>query len=75
MLGDRVQGRPYNRETLRYTLTGELATSGHFYIKPRGRIRVKSGAVLDYETKSSYTGKVEYTVGRPSPAPSTSRST
>ena len=62
MLGDRVQGRPWNGETLRYTLTGELATSGHFYIKPRGRIRVKSGAVLDYETKSSYTGKVEYTV-------------
>ncbi|MCY3655644.1 MAG: fibronectin type III domain-containing protein [Chloroflexi bacterium] len=63
MLGDRVQGVPHNGETLRYTLTGELATSGHFYIKPRGRIRVKSGAVLDYETKSSYTGKVEYTVG------------
>ncbi|MYA20950.1 MAG: hypothetical protein F4Z25_12065, partial [Chloroflexi bacterium] len=54
MLGDRVQGVPYNGETLSYTLTGELATSGHFYIKPRGRIRVKSGAVLDYETKSSY---------------------
>ena len=62
MLGDRVQGRPWNGETLSYTLTGELATSGHFYIKPRGRIRVKKGAVLDFETKSSYTGKVEYTV-------------
>ncbi|MYE07093.1 MAG: hypothetical protein F4Y04_07745, partial [Chloroflexi bacterium] len=63
MVGDRVQGNPHNGETLTYTLTGELATSGHFYIKQRGRIRVKRGAVLDYETKSSYTGKVEYTVG------------
>ena len=63
MVGERVQGNPHNGETLTYTLTGELATSGHFYIKPRGRIRVKSGAALDYETKSSYTGKVEYSVG------------
>ena len=65
MVGDRVQGVPYTGDTLSlgYTLSGELATSGKFYIKPHGRIRVKSGAVLDYETKSSYTGKVEYTVG------------
>ena len=66
MLGDRVQGRPYNGQALTYTLTGELADSGNFYIKPFGRIRVKSGANLDYETKSTYTGKVEYTIqGQP----------
>ena len=65
MVGDRVQGVRWNNEgtlALGYTLTGELATSGNFYIRPHGRIRVKNGAVLDYETKSSYTGKVEYTV-------------
>ncbi len=62
-IGDRVQGFPHNGETLTYTLTGELATSGLFRIMPRGRIRLLSSAVLDYETKSSYTGKVEYTVG------------
>ncbi|MCY4575193.1 MAG: fibronectin type III domain-containing protein, partial [Chloroflexi bacterium] len=66
MVGDRVQGRPYNGQALTYTLTGELADSGHFYIKPFGRIRVKSGANLDYETTSTYTGKVEYTIqGQP----------
>ncbi len=66
MVGDRVQGSPYNGQALTYTLTGEPADSGHFYIKPFGRIRVKEGASLDYETKSSYTGKVEYTIqGQP----------
>ncbi len=66
MLGDRVQGRPYNGLALTYKLTGEPVDSGHFYIKPLGRIRVKSGANLDYETKSTYSGKVEYTIqGQP----------
>ncbi len=66
MVGDRVQGHPYNGQALTYTLTGELADSGNFYIKPLGRIRLKSGANLDYETKSTYTGKVEYTIqGQP----------
>ena len=60
-VGDPVTGAPYDGETLTYTLTGEAANA--FVINSAtGQISVKQGATLDYETKSSYTGKVEYTV-------------
>ena len=68
-VGDPVTGTPYDDgddqtdDALTYTLTGEAATSGAFVIdSASGQISVKQGATLDYETKSSYTGKVEYTV-------------
>ena len=63
VVGDPIVGTPYDGETLTYTLTGEAATSGAFEIdSATGELSVKQGATLDYETKSSYTGKVEYTV-------------
>ena len=63
LVGNPVTGTPYNGETLTYTLTGEASTSGAFEIdSATGQIKVKQGASLDYETKSSYTGQVEYTV-------------
>ena len=46
-------------ETLSYTLAGEAADA--FVVdSATGQIRVKTGATLDYETKTSYAGKVEY---------------
>ncbi len=62
-VGAPVTGTPYNNVALSYTLTGEAATSGAFVIdSATGQISVKQGAGLDYETKSSYSGQVEYTV-------------
>ncbi len=62
-VGTAVTGTPYNGGKLTYTLTGEASTSGAFEIdSATGQIKVKQGAILDYETKSSYTGLVEYTV-------------
>ena len=68
-VGDPVTGTPYDDgddetdDALTYTLTGEAVTSGAFVIdSATGQISVKPDASLDYETKSSYTGKVEYTV-------------
>ncbi|MDE2640775.1 MAG: fibronectin type III domain-containing protein, partial [Chloroflexota bacterium] len=57
-VGDPVTGTPYddgNDETddaLTYSLTGDVATA--FVIdSPSGQIRVKQGASIDYETKTS----------------------
>ena len=62
-VGDPVTGIPYGTETLFYTLTGEAATSGAFEIdSSTGQITVAEGATLDHEAKSSYTGKVAWTV-------------
>ena len=62
-VGRTVVGNPYETETYTYTLTGEAATSGAFEIdSASGQISVKQGASLDYETKTSYTGKVHWTV-------------
>ena len=58
-----MTGTPYGTETLFYTLTGEAATSGVFEIdSSTGQVSVAEGATLDHETKSSYTGKVKWTV-------------
>ena len=60
-VGNPVKGVPYGEETLTHTLTGEA--SGAFEIDAStGQITVKTGATLDYETKSSYAGKVTWTV-------------
>ena len=62
-VGAAVTGTPHGSETLYYTLTGEAATSEAFEIdSSTGQISVAEGASLDYETKSSYTGKVKWTV-------------
>ena len=68
-VGDPVTGTPYDDgddetdDALTYTLTGEAATSGAFVIdSATGQISVKQDANLDFETKSSYTGKVNWTV-------------
>ncbi|MYK88766.1 MAG: hypothetical protein F4018_10760, partial [Acidobacteria bacterium] len=62
-VGDPVTGTPHGTETLSYTLSGEASTSGAFVIdSASGQISVKQGASLDRETKSSYTGKVHWTV-------------
>ncbi|MDE0473185.1 MAG: fibronectin type III domain-containing protein, partial [Gammaproteobacteria bacterium] len=68
-VGDPVTGTPYDDgddetdDALTYTLTGEAATSGAFVIdSASGQISVQEDANLDYETKSSYTGSVTWTV-------------
>ena len=68
-VGDPVTGTPYDdgddqtNDALSYTLSGEVSTSGAFVIdSATGQISVKQGATLDRETKSSYTGKVHWTV-------------
>ena len=68
-VGAPVTGTPYDdgddetNDALRYTLTGEAATSGAFVIdSATGQISVQEDADLDYETKNSYTGKVNWTV-------------
>ena len=68
-VGDPVTGTPYDDgddatdDALTYTLTGEAATSGAFVIdSATGQISVQEDANLDYETKSSYTGSVTWTV-------------
>ena len=58
-----VEGTPYGDDPFVYTLTGEAATSGAFVIdSATGWISVAEGATLDYEAKSSYAGKVNWTV-------------
>ncbi|MCY4571692.1 MAG: fibronectin type III domain-containing protein, partial [Gemmatimonadetes bacterium] len=59
--GRPVVGNPYGEETYTHTLTGD-ATDAFVIDATTGQISVKEGASLDYETKSSYTGKVEWTV-------------
>ncbi|MDE0195862.1 MAG: fibronectin type III domain-containing protein, partial [bacterium] len=66
-VGDAVTGTPYddgNDETddaLTYSLTGDAAAA--FVIdSASGQISVKQGATIDYETKTSYTGRVNWTV-------------
>ena len=68
-VGDPVPGTPYDDgddqtdDALTYTLTGEAATSNAFTIdSATGQISVKQGAIIDFETKSSYTGRVNWTV-------------
>ncbi|MDE2868042.1 MAG: fibronectin type III domain-containing protein, partial [Chloroflexota bacterium] len=68
-VGDPVTGTPYDDgddqsdDALTYTLTGEAATSNAFTIdSSTGQISVKQGATVDFETKSSYTGRVNWTV-------------
>lgn len=67
----QVAGRPYVGDTDGYTysLAGEVETSGLFEIdRSTGRITVKTGATLDYESeKNTYTGKVEWSVYEPGP--------
>ena len=67
LVGDPVTGRPYDDgdpetdDSLTYTLTGEAASA--FVIdSATGQISVAEGATLDYETKSSYTGQVNWEV-------------
>ncbi len=62
-----VAGTPYDDgddstdDTLTHTLHGEAAT--YFEINgASGLIRVKQGTTLDYETKTTYTGQVKWTV-------------
>ena len=69
LVGGRVTGIPYDDgdpdtdDALVYTLTGEAADSGLFVIdSSAGQISVAKGATLDYETKNSYTGQVNWTV-------------
>ena len=71
-VGDPVTGTPFDdgddqtNDALTYTLTGEAATSGAFVIdSATGQISVKQGATIDYETKTSYTGRVNWTVQEP----------
>ncbi|MXY15554.1 MAG: hypothetical protein F4Y57_00705, partial [Acidobacteria bacterium] len=64
-VGAPVTGRqpppPNDNQTYTYTLTGEAAT--YFQIDgSTGQVTVKQGTSLDYETKNSYTGKVNWTV-------------
>ena len=60
-VGDPVTGTPHGEETLSYSLTGD-ATAAFVIDSSTGQISVKQGATLDYETKSSYTGQVTWTV-------------
>lgn len=63
-VGDPVTGKPYNGETLAYTLEGIAADSRHFATDAAtGQIRVKQGVALDRETRSVYPDNtVEYKV-------------
>ena len=62
-VGSPLTGTPYREETLTYTLTGD-ATSAFVIGSSTGQISVKQGVTLDYETKSSYTGRVSWDVQR-----------
>ncbi len=60
-VGDPVTDLSNEGESLTYSLAGEVANA--FVIDPdSGQLGVKSGAALDYETKSSYAGQVTYTL-------------
>ena len=60
-VGSPLTGTPLGTETLSYTLTGDAASA--FSINSStGQVSVKQGATLDYETKKSYTGRVNWTV-------------
>ena len=64
-VGAPVAGTPYGTETLTYTLSGDIVTSGAFGIdSATGQIRVAEGATLDHEDEdnNSYTGKVSWRV-------------
>ena len=63
-VGRTVQGVPHPPGTVyTHTLSGDAADSGAFVIDATtGQISVKQGATLDYETKSSYAGKVSWVV-------------
>ena len=62
-VGQPVKGKPYNGVALSHWLRdfasrGDTATSDFVVDAATGQIRVKQGAALDYETKSTYTGRV-----------------
>ncbi len=61
-VGAPVVGKPYNGVTLSHWLDDiaddDTATSDFVVDAATGQVRVKQGAALDYETKSSYTGRV-----------------
>ncbi len=62
-VGQPVMGEPYNGVALSHWLRdfpseGDNVTSNFVVDAATGQVRVKQGAVLDYETKSSYTGYV-----------------
>ncbi len=60
-VGDPITGTPHGEDTLSYSLTGD-ATAAFAIDSSTGQISVKQGATLDYETTSSYTGQVTWTV-------------
>ena len=68
-VGAPVTGTPYDDgddetdDSLTYRLTGD-ATSAFTINSSTGQISVKPGASLDYDTKSTYTGEVRWTVQR-----------
>ncbi|MDE2640993.1 MAG: cadherin domain-containing protein, partial [Chloroflexota bacterium] len=50
-------------DALTHTMTGDVADSGLFVLdSATGQLSVAEGASLDHEAKSSYTGKVHFTV-------------
>ena len=61
-VGLPVKGVPNGTETLTHTLHGEV-TNAFVIDSATGQITVKTGATLHYDTKSSYTGQVKWTVG------------
>ena len=60
-VGDPVTGTPVGDEALSHSLSGP-ATDAFEIDASTGQIKVKEGADLDYETKSSYSGTVTWTV-------------
>ncbi|MDE0231449.1 MAG: fibronectin type III domain-containing protein [bacterium] len=60
-VGRAIKGAAYGEETYTYALSGD-ATAAFVINSTTGQISVKEGATLDYETTSSYTGKVTWTV-------------
>ena len=66
-VGRHLGGKPYQGQALTHALKGEVATSGLFTLDATtGQLTVAAGASLDYETKNSYTGTVEFTIqGQP----------
>ena len=76
-VGDPVTGTPYDdgddqtNDALTYTLTARRRRPAPSSIdSATGQISVKQGATIDYETKTSYTGRVNWTrAGARKPTP------
>ena len=59
----QIKGEQYQNTALTYTLTGEAFGTGPFaHDATTGWISLKSGKSLDYETKSTYSGKLAWVV-------------